>query len=408
MAEETFGSHSSHGYDDLRAMFAERFGSANDLQGVRAPYRICPLGAHIDHQGGTVLGMSIDRGVSFFWRPRADGQVRLASRDFTGDVSFSIHDVPAPRGGSYWGDFAAGAVWALRKAGCTVSVGLEGVVSGELPVGGLSSSAAVGLAYGIAFRRANDIPLRDWEVIETAVKGENGYVGVSCGLLDPTTIFFGEVDSLVRIRCRDKNVAIVPPGRALAPYAVGVVFSGVERALARSGYNDRVSECRRAAELLGQAAGRSSPARLLCDITRKQYDECASGLPAALRRRAEHFFGENARVFRGLRAWQEGDLGRFGTLMNESGLSSVENYEAGCREVRALWELLTETPGVYGTRFSGGGFGGAVIALVDPAATGSVEEEVRRRYLEQFPACASRCNVVFRSSGGGLRWGPVV
>jgi galactokinase/galacturonokinase len=279
------------------------------------------------------------------------------------------------------------------------------LVAGELPVGGLSSSAAVALAYGIAFRRANGLPVREWDVIEAAVRGENGYVGVSCGLLDPTTIVFAEEENLLRIRCRDKDVAIVPPGRSMPPYSLALCFSGIERALVESGYNDRVSECRQAAALLGQAAGRSRPARLLCDLTREQFERSGGALPDKLRRRAEHFFSESARVHRGLRAWQEGDLARFGALVNESGASSVINYEAGCPEIRVLWELLAETPGVYGSRFSGGGFGGAVIAFVDPEAVARVEEEIRDRYLRRFPACAPGFRLFFRSSGKGVRWG---
>jgi galactokinase/galacturonokinase len=392
----------------LRTLFGERYGSTCGAEAVRAPYRVCPLGAHIDHQGGTVLGLCIDRGVTFLWRPRPDGAVRVTSGDFPGELSFSVRALPRPRGGGFWGDFAVGAVWALREAGHDPTVGLDGVIAGELPVGGLSSSAAVGLAYGIAFRRANGLPLRAWDVIQSAVSAENEYVGVSCGLLDPTTIFFAEEETIVRIRCRDRTVALVEPGRGLPPYTIGVVFSGIERSLARSGYNSRVSECRQAAALLSEACGRKSPARVLGELTQEQYERGRNALPEPLRRRADHYFTESARVGRGLRAWQEGDLSGFGTQMNESGASSIRNYEAGGTEVRALWEIVAAAGGVYGTRFSGGGFGGAVIAFVDPEARRSFEEEVSRRYLERHAQCAAGFRVEFRSSGGGLRWGPVV
>jgi galactokinase/galacturonokinase len=391
--------------DAARTLFVDRYGEDHGLNAVRAPYRVCPLGAHIDHQGGTVLGMSVDRGVTFLWRPGRNATVRLSSHEFPGEVTFSLDDLPPPRGQGFWGDYAAAAAWSLREEGHKLSVGLDGVVTGELPVGGLSSSAAVGLAYGVAFRLANGLALRDWDVIRSGLRGENGYVGVSCGLLDPTTIFFARKESLVRICCREERVSIVAPGRGMPAYTIGIVFSGVERALPRSGYNNRVKECRRAARLLGERAGRREPVENLGAITREEFRRHRGELPGDLRRRAEHYFGEAARVEQGLAAWRKGELAAFGSLVNESGASSVDNYEAGCPEIVYLWNTLRQSPGVYGTRFSGGGFGGAVIAIVDPAAAGEVEEEVRARYLERYPQCASGFRVEFRSSDVGLRWG---
>jgi galactokinase/galacturonokinase len=190
-------------------------------------------------------------------------------------------------------------------------------------------------------------------------------------------------------------------------WTIAIVFSGVERTLARSGYNSRVSECRRAAAILGERAGRTYAVDRLVGITPEEYERLGEHLPEPLRRRAAHFFGERDRVEQGLCAWQEGRLDRFGSLMNESGASSVENYEAGCPEIIELWKIVRSVRGVYGTRFSGGGFGGAVIAFVDPTLTEDVEAEVRARYLDRYPACAPDFRIEFRSSGDGLRWGEV-
>ena len=160
-------------------LFTEKYGSTTDLQAIRVPYRICPLGAHSDHQGGTVLGMAIDRGVVFLWRPRNDATVRISSLDFPGEISFSLDDLPPAMGRGFWGDYAVGAAWSLCRKARVLSIGLEGVIGGDLPVGGLSSSAAVSIAYGIAFRIANNIRKEAWDIVTSAVDSENGYVGVS-------------------------------------------------------------------------------------------------------------------------------------------------------------------------------------------------------------------------------------
>ena len=170
-------------------------------------------------------------------------------------------------------------------------------------------------------------------------------------------------------------------------------------------YNNRVAECREAARLLGERLHRTKMVRALGEIPRDEYERLKGELPAPLRRRAEHFFTENARVHQGLRTWQEGDLVRFGALVNESGASSVKNYEAGCPEIIDLWEILVKTPGVYGTRFSGGGFGGAVIAIVDPERAESVAACVREGYAKRHPEYSREFRVDFRASGPGVRWG---
>lgn len=386
-------------------LFTEKYGSTTDLQAIRVPYRICPLGAHSDHQGGTVLGMAIDRGVVFLWRPRNDATVRISSLDFPGEISFSLDDLPPAMGRGFWGDYAVGAAWSLCRKARVLSIGLEGVIGGDLPVGGLSSSAAVSIAYGIAFRIANNIRKEAWDIVTSAVDSENGYVGVSCGLLDPATIFFAEMGNMVRIDCRDREVDIFPSGDKMLPYTLGIIFSGVERSLVRSDFNNRVSECIEAARRLGELVDRKDSVERLIDIMPCEHDRHKGLLPRALRLRAEHFFSEQARVHKGLRAWQDGDIRLFGSLVTESGSSSIVNYEAGCPEAICLWELLSEIPGVYGTRFSGGGFGGAVIALVDPEQAETVEEQIRNRYLDRYPDYAHLFRVEFRSSGSGPVWG---
>ena len=392
----------------LAGRFRERFGSSDRLRVVRAPYRVCPLGAHIDHQGGTVLGAALELGVSLLWRPARNAEVRILSADFEGEAAFSVDEVPDPpkeeNRESFWGDFAAGAAWILGGK-YRLLRGVEGVIGGEFPVGGLSSSAAVGLAYGVALRLANDLPLDSWELVRFARRAENEYVGVSCGLLDPATIRFAEAEKLLRIDCLKEEVEPVSPGEPTSSFCVGLVFSGVERALKRSDYNNRVKECVEAAETIARAAGYKRPVKLLAEVRRPDFERFKDALPAKLRKRAEHFFSETERVEKGLSAWRGGRMEEFGRLVDESGLSSVVNYEAGSEETIRLWETLREVPGVFGTRFSGGGFGGAVIAFLDPERTRETEERVRERYLSEYPGFAERFRFECSSIADGLKWG---
>jgi galactokinase/galacturonokinase len=180
-----------------------------------------------------------------------------------------------------------------------------------------------------------------------------------------------------------------------------VAFSGQSRSLAASGFNDRVTECRDAARRLLRLAGLAShDGSRLADVPRPVFDGLGHRLPPVLRRRADHYFGEIERVEAGEVAWRRGDLAAFGALVNASGESSIVNYESGTAELVALFELLRMSEGVFGSRFSGAGFGGSCIALADPDASNEVVEAVAARYAElHSEAAAAAAFSVCRSAG---------
>ena len=151
---------------------------------IFSPYRICPIGAHVDHQHGLVTGFAINKGVDLWFNktPDGGGHVHLESRSFEGVVDFEI-DSPSQVKEGHWGDYARGAKYALRKR-FELKHGIEGVIQGSLPVGGLSSSAAVLIAYVMAFAKANDITLQPFETVKIASEAEREYIGLNNGLLD--------------------------------------------------------------------------------------------------------------------------------------------------------------------------------------------------------------------------------
>ena len=350
------------------------------------PYRICPIGAHSDHQHGKITGLAIDKGISFAYHPKRNGVVELASLQFDKRAQFHIRSVPEKRQMD-WADYLRGATLELSQC-YTLSTGLCGVIEGSLPIGGLSSSAAVTIVFLSALCKVNGITLEPLEMISIAMAAENNYVGVSCGKLDQSCEIYSRKDHLLYLDTLDDSYELIPTPASMPPYEIAIFFSGVERTLAGSKFNMRVDECRSAAYALkalsGMEYGKFGETHLR-EVPRSVYDEYKDRLPETWRRRAEHWYTEFERVEKGAEAWRKGDLAAYGRLSFESGRSSIYNWETGSPELKALYEIMEHTDGIYGGRFSGAGFKGCCMALIDPAFRGSILEKVEREYLAQFP-----------------------
>ena len=353
------------------------------------PYRISPLGAHIDHQGGKINGLAIDKGIHIVYSRKENGVVEVRSLNFPGRAQFHVNSIPERRVND-WADHLRGAALQLRGK-YPLCYGMSAVIEGQLPVGGLSSSAAVIITFLSALARVNEIHLEEWETIMMAKTAENKYVGVNCGKLDQSCEVLCRKDQLLYLACADDSYELIP--WTGAPFKIGVFFSGLERSLVSSAYNLRQDECKAAAYSLlafaGLDYGKFGDVRLR-DVPSDVFQEYKEMLPASFRRRAEHYFSEYRRAEEGAKVWRRGDLETYGQLVFESGRSSVENYECGCPELIALYRILTETEGIYGGRFSGAGFKGCCMALVDPARAEQVLQSVEERYLEAFPDLAGK------------------
>ena len=353
---------------------------------IFAPYRVCPLGAHVDHQHGLVTGFAIDKGVDLWFNVTDDGAVRLTSRTFEGDVAFHV-STPSQVKEHHWGDYVRGAKFALRKR-FELTKGIEGVIQGSLPVGGLSSSAAVLIAYVMALAKANDIQLQPFEVVKIASEAEREYIGLNNGILDQACIALGRKDGLLFLDCDSNDYRIIKKHPDMPEFCIGIFFSGLTRSLVNSDYNLRVYECKTAA--WNMLAYTDQPLKtfdktFLRDIPKATFEKTRIAMPQRFARRAEHFYSEYRRVRQGVTAWETGNLKLFGKLSFDSCESSIHNYECGSPELIAIYEAMRELPGVYGGRFSGAGFKGACIALIDPAYQQEIEKALTERYLNQFP-----------------------
>lgn len=372
---------------------------------IFSPYRVCPLGAHVDHQHGLVTGFAIDKGVDLWFTPRNDSLVHLESRTFEGLVDFDIAVTSQVKQGN-WGDYARGAKYALRKR-FVLRRGIDGVIQGSLPIGGLSSSAAVLIAYVMAFAKSNDIELKPMEIVKIASEAEREYVGLNNGILDQACIALGQKDGLLFLDCDSDEYRIIKRNPNMPDMEIGIFFSGLTRSLVSSDYNLRVSECKTAA--WNMLAYTDQPLKVfdktfLRDIPKETFERTRDMMPNRFARRAEHFYSEYRRVRQGVTAWESGNLNLFGKLSFDSCESSIHNYECGSPELIAIYRIMRSLPGIYGGRFSGAGFKGACIALINPAYKEQIKEELTRQYLEQFPEYENTFAVFFVKPDDGARF----
>lgn len=372
----------------LTETFRMRFGRAPVLS-ARAPGRIEFIGNHTDYNGGTVLGASIDRSVTVAVAPRGDGQWCFATENRAGVVTVSATEQPVRRtGNDSWVNYPLGVIAALAAHGRPVPTGFDLLVSSDLPPGaGLSSSAALELSSGLAFLAltGQDVPRAD--IVQWCRHAENHFVGVPCGVLDQGVSGFGRKDHLVFIDCRGPSFSTVP----LPPSARFWVFNThTKHALVDGFYAARHRECMAAAQALGVP--------LLADVSPAQVEAARDRLTPESYRRAKHVVEEIARVDATVGALRAGDLAAVGRLLTASHRSSQRWFENSTPELDLLVDQLVAQPGVHGARLSGGGFGGAVMALTTPDFGEAQASAVVAAYAAKF---GSKPEVLRTQTGDG-------
>lgn len=367
------------------------------------PYRICPIGAHSDHQLGKITGFAIDKGVYIAYGPKENGVIEIQSLQFEKRAQWHVAATPSAKQDD-WADHLRGATIALNKR-FPLRRGLCAVVDGELPIGGLSSSAAVIITFLSALCEMNGITLSASELIAVSQEAENKYVGVSCGKLDQSCEMYCKKDHLLYMDLRDDSYELIPRHPDMKPYKIVIFFSGLERSLAGSAFNMRVDECRSAAYALKAYAGMDYgkfEQTNLRDVPYEVYLKYKDKLPDSWQKRAEHWYTEYFRVEKGAEAWRNGDIEEFGRLSFESGKSSIYNWETGSPELKTLYEIMSRTEGIYGGRFSGAGFKGCCMALINPDFEESIVNSVTSEYLRAFPHLEGKYSVHICDTADGV------
>ena len=382
--------------------FSEIYG--RDPEGKAfCPYRICPIGAHSDHNLGKITGLAINKGIHIAYAPKQNGVVEMASLQFPKRAQWHIASVPNQKQDD-WADYLRGATWALNKK-AKLSVGICGVIEGTLPIGGLSSSAAVIISFLTALCKVNGIQLSQQELIDVAFDAELNYVGVNVGKLDQSCEVLSKKNHLLYLDTKDNHYELIPESPSMKPYKIAIFFSGLEHSLAGSKYNMRVDELRSGVYALQAFAGmeygkfKEANAR---HVPREIYEQYKNRLPEPWAKRCEHWYTEFERVEKGAEAWRRGDIETYGKLSFESGWSSIHNWESGAPEQIRLYEIMTQTEGIYGGRFSGAGFKGCCMALIDPAYEASISKQVTEKYLASYPEMKGKYDVFICESANGV------
>ena len=339
---------------------------------VRAPGRVNLIGEHTDYNEGLVLPAAIDLEIRIAYRPMEErhASVTMLATGETGDVDL---DDPGPRRGD-WRDYLAGVASTLATGGSVVQ-GFRGVLASTLPVGsGLSSSAAIELAFAWALAGASSPTLSPRDLAVLCQRAENDYVGVRCGLMDQYAAANGVRDAAILLDCRtiEHRVVPLPDGLDLV-----VAHTGKPRRLDSSAYNDRRADCQRAVATIGQ---REPWVRSLRDVDEAMLDRYRGVVDQTAERRSRHVIRENVRVLAMAMALEMGDLETVGRLMAESHASLRELFEVSSPELDALVEIAIATPGVIGSRMTGAGFGGCTVSLVRSAQAGVLKDRLTREY----------------------------
>ncbi|MBE7539893.1 MAG: galactokinase [Opitutaceae bacterium] len=359
----------------LPALFQDTFGRRPDVV-TRAPGRIEFIGNHTDYNGGTVLGAAIDRGVWVAVAKRSDATRRFFSALGGGITTLPATGLPRQGGQSGWVNYPLGVLAAMPEFGLRAPEGFDLAVISDLPTGaGLSSSAALELASALAFLAVTGQEVPTEQLVRIGRHAENHFVGVPCGILDQGVSGFGREDALVFIDCRVPRFDTVPlPGSA----HFWVFNTHTRHALVDGLYAERHRECMAAARALGVGQ--------LAEISRRDLIARESSLDPLIFRRARHVVEEIERVGETVAALRRADLAGVGKLLKASHASSRLLFENSTPELDFLVDDLSRRGSVHGARLTGGGFGGAVMALASEEFGENDARQVVADYADAFGA----------------------
>jgi galactokinase len=291
------------------------------------------------------------------------------------EKTFPVDRVPASAGG--WADYPMGVVWAFHERRLRPS-GLHAVFTSDVPVGaGMSSSAAVELAFAYAWNQLSGFGIELPQLALLCQRAENMYVGVNCGIMDQMISACGKAGHamLLDTRTLERSYYPVPNGVAIV-----VADSQVRRALTGSEYNIRRTQCEQAVAILREDL---PGIKALRDVSVQDLQRLGQRLPEDVLRRARHVVTEDDRVMKFTAALQRGDLGGVGALMIEGHQSLRDDYEVSIPELDTLVHAATEVEGCYGARLTGAGFGGCIVALANEQAVPELEKHLRQVYQQR-------------------------
>jgi galactokinase len=338
-----------------------------------APGRVNLIGEHTDYNDGFVMPVAMDLYTWVAAAPRNDERIHVYSKNLAAAAEMDLRDTSVRARGN-WSAYIHGVAASLRLAGQNIR-GANLLVEGKVPMGaGLSSSASVEVATGYALLATSELSLDPVELAKICQRAENEFAGAHCGVMDQMIACCGRANYALMLDCRSLEFQLLP----LFPDAQFVVSNSmVKHDHAAGEYNARRADCETATRILSkQIPG----VRALRDVTLLDIERFSQSLPEVVYRRSRHVVSENARVIAARSALERGDPELFGRLMQESHRSLRDDYAVSCAEVDTLVELACEQEGVYGSRMTGGGFGGCTISLVQRTKVGEFGRVLAQRY----------------------------
>jgi len=357
----------------LTARFREMFGT--DMRIFRAPGRVNLIGEHTDYNDGFVMPAAIGFYTWIAVAKREDRILEAYSDHFEEKITFSLDALDGPPR-KHWSDFIRGVAATFEGAGHKLP-GANLVIHTEVPLGaGLSSSASLEVATALALTVPAGIAVPRLELAKLCQAAENQYVGARCGIMDQFIASFGVSGSALMLDCRSLEYQLIPAPRDLR---LVVCNSMVRHEHASGEYNRRRADCEAGVKLLAQHL---PGIRALRDVGIADLDKYKDALPETIYRRCRHVVSENQRVLDAAKALESGDPDGFGRLMYASHASLRDDYEVSCKELDLLVELAASSPGIYGARMTGGGFGGCTVNLVRAEQAAAFEAQMARTYQQ--------------------------
>jgi galactokinase len=362
------------------ADFRKLYGSAEGLRVFRAPGRVNLIGEHTDYNLGFVLPVALDLATYIATAPPGvpsePGKLRMYSEFRQEMCEWNAADIGALTPQRHWTDYPLGVAQELLRAGFPIAPA-NLLIRSTVPEGsGLSSSAALEVSTALALLAGR--PLDPLSLARLCQRAEHNFAGIPCGIMDQYISVFGRQHSAVEIDCRSLGHRFVELPAGVTFVAVNTM---VKHALAGSAYKERVAEC--AAAVAGIKV-KFPQVESLRDVSPEQLQSVASSLPPVVARRARHVVTEDARVGRFVEASARGDLALMGKLLVESHRSLQHDYEVSCAELDFLVDTALAIDGVFGSRMTGGGFGGCTVTMLRPDAAARFGEEMARAYQRQF------------------------
>jgi galactokinase len=361
----------------------------------RAPGRVNLIGEHTDYNLGFVFPIALEMSCYAAIAPAAHGNLRIYAKDLDQEFSIPVDAIASAKPTGTWSDYVVGVANQLAKAGVSIEAA-DLLITSEVPAGsGLSSSASLEVATAMALLGCR--PFEQLEIARLAQRAETQFVGMPCGIMDQYASVFGREHSAIQIDCRDLGHEYVPLPDGVSIVAVN---SNVKHELGTSAYRQRVAECQEAVAAIQQF---DKSVQSLRDVSLTFFSQIQESVPLVPRRRARHIISDSQRVLDFAAAARANDLLEMGRLFVASHRSMQYDYEISCEEIDFLVDTAIKLPGVYGSRMTGGGFGGCTVNLVKPADVEEFQTKLALSYRERFATEPAFYNCIPAAGAGRVR-----